>query len=121
MASFPVLSLIATSADAPALYVGGGCSGVVTVVWRVVVVVNGACSRFLQRWWGPSGGSGSGGAVVCGGGGAVVAVVWRVVVLVVSGVLEQDTSIKPRTESAEPSMIALFINIYCLILSFANL
>jgi hypothetical protein len=26
------------------VYVGGGCSGVVTVVWRVVVVVNGACS-----------------------------------------------------------------------------
>ena len=51
----------------------------------------------------------------------VVPVVWRVVALVTEGSLEQETSIKPRTESAEPSMIALFINIYCLILSFANL
>ena len=51
----------------------------------------------------------------------VATVVWRVVVLVAEGSLEQDTSIKPRTESAEPSMIALFINIYCLVLSFANL
>jgi hypothetical protein len=49
--------------------------------------------------------------VVCdvGGGGAVVTVVWRVVVVVVSGSLEQEASIKARTESAEPSMIALFI------------
>ena len=49
--------------------------------------------------------------VVCdvGGGGAVVTVVWRVVVLVVSGSLEQETSIKARTESTEPSMIAFFI------------
>jgi hypothetical protein len=39
----------------------------------------------------------------------VVTVVWRVVVLVTEGSLEQETSIKPRTESAEPSMIALFI------------
>ena len=48
--------------------------------------------------------------VVCdvGGGGAVVTVVWRVVVLVVSGWLEQET-IKARTESIEPSMIARFI------------
>jgi hypothetical protein len=38
-----------------------------------------------------------------------VTVVWRVVVVVVSGVLEQETSIKPITESAEPNMIALFI------------
>ena len=51
----------------------------------------------------------------------VATVVWRVVVLVAEGSLEQDTSIKARTESAEPSMIALFINIYCLVLSFANL
>jgi hypothetical protein len=48
--------------------------------------------------------------VVCmGGGGAVVTVVWRVVVVVVSGWLEQETSIKARTDSTEPSMIALFI------------
>jgi hypothetical protein len=48
--------------------------------------------------------------VVCdvGGGTGVVTVVWRVVVLVVSGWLEQET-IKARTESAEPSMIAFFI------------
>jgi hypothetical protein len=44
-----------------------------------------------------------------GGGGAVVTVVWRVVVLVVSGWLEQETSIKTKTENAEPSMIAFFI------------
>jgi hypothetical protein len=43
-----------------------------------------------------------------GGGIGVVTVVWRVVVLVVSGWLEQET-IKARTESAEPSMIAFFI------------
>jgi hypothetical protein len=49
--------------------------------------------------------------VVCdvGGGGTVVTVVWRVVVLVVSGSLEQETRIKARTENMEPSMIALFI------------
>jgi len=48
--------------------------------------------------------------VVCdvGGGTGVVTVVWRVVVVVVSG-LEQETSVKAKTESAEPSMIALFI------------
>ena len=44
-----------------------------------------------------------------GGGGGAVTVVWRVVVVVVSGVLEQETSIKAKTESAELSMIALFI------------
>ncbi len=44
-----------------------------------------------------------------GGGGAVVTVVWRVVVVVASGSLEQETSIKAKTESAEPSMIAFFI------------
>ena len=44
-----------------------------------------------------------------GAGGAVVTVVWRVVVVVVSGSLEQETSIKAKTESAEPSMIAFFI------------
>jgi hypothetical protein len=49
--------------------------------------------------------------VVCDAGGCtgVVTVVWRVVVVLVSGVLEQETSIKARTESIEPSMIALFI------------
>ena len=52
------------------------------------------------------------GAVVdCDVGGCtgVVTVVWRVVVLVVSGSLEQETSIKAKTESTEPSMIAFFI------------
>jgi hypothetical protein len=39
----------------------------------------------------------------------VVPVVSRVVVVVASGELAQDTSIKTKTESAEPSMIALFI------------
>jgi hypothetical protein len=54
--------------------------------------------------------------VVCDVGGCtgVVTVVWRVVVVVASGSLAQDTSIKRKTESAEPSMIALFISIYCL-------
>jgi hypothetical protein len=49
--------------------------------------------------------------VVCDGGGGTgaVTVVWRVVVVVVSGWLEQETSIEAKTESAEPSMIALFI------------
>jgi hypothetical protein len=48
--------------------------------------------------------------VVCdaGGGGIAVVVVWRVVVVVVSG-LEHEASIKAKTESAEPSMIAFFI------------
>jgi hypothetical protein len=48
--------------------------------------------------------------VVCdvGGGTGVVTVVWRVVVVVVSG-LEQETSIKAKTDSAEPNMIAFFI------------
>jgi len=44
-----------------------------------------------------------------GGCTGVEPVVWRVVVLVAEGSLEQETSIKPRTESAEPSMIARFI------------
>ena len=39
----------------------------------------------------------------------VVPLVWRVVAVVASGELAQDTSIKTKTESAEPSMIALFI------------
>jgi hypothetical protein len=54
--------------------------------------------------------------VVCevGGGTGVVTVVWRVVVVLVSGV-EQETSIKAKTESAEPSMIALFIR--CIVVS----
>jgi hypothetical protein len=49
--------------------------------------------------------------VVCDAGGAtgVVTVVWRVVVLVVSGWLEQETSINAKTESIEPNMIARFI------------
>jgi len=51
--------------------------------------------------------------VVCdvGGGTGCVTVVWRVVVVVAEGSLEQETRIKPKTESAEPSMIALFISI----------
>ena len=48
-----------------------------------------------------------------GGCTGVVTVVWRVVVVVASGSLAQDTSIKTKTESAEPSMITLFISIYC--------
>ena len=49
--------------------------------------------------------------VVCdvGGGAGVVTVVWRVVVVVAVGSLEQETSIKAKTDSAEPSMIAFFI------------
>jgi hypothetical protein len=49
--------------------------------------------------------------VVCDVGGCtgVVTVVWRVVVVVASGSLAQETSIKATTDSAEPSMIALFI------------
>ena len=49
--------------------------------------------------------------VVCEDGGAtgVVTVVWRVVVLVASGSLAQETSIKAITDSIEPSMIAFFI------------
>jgi hypothetical protein len=39
----------------------------------------------------------------------LVPVVWRVVVVVAEGSLEQETSIKARTGSTEPSMIALFI------------
>jgi len=35
----------------------------------------------------------------------VVPVVWRVVVLVAEGSLAQETNIKARTESIEPSMI----------------
>ena len=48
-----------------------------------------------------------------GGCTGVVTVVWRVVVVVASGSLAQDTSIKRTTESAEPSMITLFISMYC--------
>ena len=53
--------------------------------------------------------------VVCDTGGwtGVVTVVWRVVVVVAEGSLEQETSIKARTGSTEPSMIALFISMYC--------
>ena len=50
--------------------------------------------------------------VVCdvdGGTAGVVTVVWHVVVVVAVGSLEQETSIKARTESTEPSVIALFI------------
>ena len=39
----------------------------------------------------------------------VATVVWRVVVVVASGELAQDTSIRAKTEGAQPSMIALFI------------
>ena len=39
----------------------------------------------------------------------LLTVVWRVVVLVVSGPLEQETSIKARTENAEPNLITFFI------------
>ena len=57
--------------------------------------------------------------VVCEDGGAtgVVIVVWRVVVLVASGSLAQETSIKVTTDSAEPNMIAFFI---ALIVSSTN-
>jgi hypothetical protein len=53
--------------------------------------------------------------VVCddGGGTGVVTVVWRVVVVVAEGSLEQETNITAKTESVEPSMIALFISIDC--------
>jgi hypothetical protein len=44
-----------------------------------------------------------------GGCTGVVTVVWRVVVVVAKGSLAQETSIKARTESAEPSMIAFFM------------
>jgi hypothetical protein len=44
-----------------------------------------------------------------GGCTGVVTVVWRVVVVVVSGSLEQETSIRPSTEIADVSMIAFFI------------
>jgi len=40
---------------------------------------------------------------------AVATVVWRVVVVVASGELAQDTSIRAKAEGAQPSMIALFI------------
>jgi hypothetical protein len=48
-----------------------------------------------------------------GGGTGCVTVVWRVVVVVAEGSLEQETNIRAKTESAEPSMIALFISIDC--------
>ena len=48
--------------------------------------------------------------VVCEGGATgVVTVVWRVVVVVASGSLAQETSVKARTENTGPSMIAFFI------------
>jgi hypothetical protein len=49
-----------------------------------------------------------------------MAVVWRVVVVVASGELAQDTSIKTKTESAEPSMIALFMMHYSFLLLTYN-
>ena len=49
------------------------------------------------------------GDAAVGGGTGVVTVVWRVVVVLVSGWLEQESSIKAKAESAEPSMIAFFI------------
>lgn len=48
----------------------------------------------------------SGGGTPAFVGGTVV---WRVVVVVASGSLAQETNIKARTESIEPSMIARFI------------
>ena len=54
-----------------------------------------------------------------GGCTGVVTVVWRVVVVVASGSLAQDTSIKTKTETAKPSMIALFMMHYSFL--FANL
>jgi hypothetical protein len=39
----------------------------------------------------------------------VLTVVWRVVVVVLSGVLEHDTIINATTVSAEPSLSAFFI------------
>ena len=55
----------------------------------------------------PGGGPGGG----CTGVEPVVVatVVWRVVVVVASGELAQETNIKAKTEGAQPSMIALFI------------
>ena len=49
--------------------------------------------------------------VVCevGGGTGVVTVVWRVVVVVASGSVAHETSIKAITDSTEPSIIAFFI------------
>ena len=47
-----------------------------------------------------------------GGCTGVEPVVWRVVVLVAEGSLAQDTSIKTKTETAKPSMIALFMMHY---------
>ena len=48
--------------------------------------------------------------VVCvGGGGAVVTVVWRVVVVVDSGVLEHETSVRPATARIPLNNIAFFI------------
>ena len=44
-----------------------------------------------------------------GGGTAVLTVVWRVVVVVLSGVLEHETIINATTVSAEPSLSAFFI------------
>jgi hypothetical protein len=38
-----------------------------------------------------------------------VTVVWRVVVVVAAGSLAQEISINARTENAEPSRIAFFI------------
>ena len=45
----------------------------------------------------------------CGGGIGVVTVVWRVVVVVAEGSLEQETNVRAKTVSAEPSMITFFI------------
>jgi len=42
-------------------------------------------------------------------GGGCVTVVWRVVVVVVSGSLEQEISIIASTETKEVRMISLFI------------
>lgn len=44
-----------------------------------------------------------------GGGGCAVTVVSRVVVVVVSGELEQETSVKPTSNSAEMRIIDFFM------------
>ena len=57
----------------------------------------------------PAGGPVGGRAGVVPVVSGVEPVVWRVVAIVAEGSLAQDTSIKTKTESAEPSMIILFM------------
>ena len=47
--------------------------------------------------------------VVAGTGAGAVTVVWRVVVVLVSGSLEHETSVRARTENTEVRMIDFFI------------